>query len=127
MTKDEYKKQWARENREKMNASQRKYWQKNREKLLQQARLRRQTKGDPQRIKREYGLSKEEFDKMIHDQNNRCAICGNTSIRRLDVDHDHVTGKVRGLLCGRCNKGIGLFDDNKELFGKVILYLTEHS
>jgi hypothetical protein len=53
------------------------------------------------------GLSVEEYDAMLKAQGGGCAICGNPpKTRRLDVDHDHKTGKVRGLLCHRCNRAL---------------------
>ena len=55
-----------------------------------------------------------------------CAICGNVRSsdgRALAVDHDHVTGEVRGLLCNFCNRGIGMFRDNPRLLGRAALYL----
>ena len=59
-----------------------------------------------------YGLSVEAYATMVAGQKGMCAICSQTSDKPLVVDHDHVTGKIRGLLCGRCNLGIGLFDDD---------------
>ena len=61
-------------------------------------------------LRRTYGISSEEYEKILKDQKGRCAICGRfPSRRRLDVDHNHVTGEVRGLLCHRCNRGLGFF------------------
>src|SRR5271156_5229416 len=69
------------------------------------------------RMKKDYGITLEEYDKMLKDQNNLCLICENpeTSINpynkkivRLSIDHCHKTGKIRGLLCGNCNRLIGL-------------------
>lgn len=55
----------------------------------------------------ELGLSLEEYDALLAAQGGGCAICGNPpKTRRLDVDHDHRTGKVRGLLCHRCNRAL---------------------
>lgn len=71
-----------------------------------------------------YGINKNDFDKLLLDQNNVCAICEKKSdYNSLNVDHDHITGKVRGLLCGNCNKGLGLFNDNSELLVKASKYL----
>lgn len=81
--------------------------------------------------KSEYGITLEQYNKMALDQNNVCAICGNPEtmkhqngkIRNLAVDHCHLTGKVRGLLCSAHNRGIGYFGDNIELLKKAIKYL----
>ena len=72
---------------------------------------------------RSYGISVEQYQQMISNQDNKCAICGNTSDRALDIDHCHTTGKVRGLLCSYCNKAIGMFKDNYEYLEAAIDYL----
>ena len=73
-------------------------------------------------LKREYGLTLEEYDGMVIMQNGRCAICGRGD-EQLGVDHDHSTGTVRGLLCQRCNGGIGFLQDNPDLTQKATDYL----
>lgn len=62
-------------------------------------------------IKRKYGLSREQFELMFDAQGGRCAICKRVPGRPLHVDHDHQSGRVRGLLCGPCNRALGLLDD----------------
>jgi hypothetical protein len=75
---------------------------------------------------RKYNINKNDFDKLLFNQNNVCAICEEENdYNSLNVDHDHITGKVRGLLCGSCNKGLGLFSDNPELLIKASKYLNE--
>jgi predicted RNA-binding Zn-ribbon protein involved in translation (DUF1610 family) len=81
-------------------------------------------------IRRAYGITLVEYDQMLHNQNNKCAICGNgdeVENRRLAIDHCHESGKVRGLLCGKCNRGLGLFYDNQELLESAIHYLNKNS
>jgi hypothetical protein len=75
-------------------------------------------------IKRDYGLSSEQYLKMINDQNNLCKICGKPpkGIRPLAIDHCHTTKKVRGLLCYRCNQAISILDD-KDHLEKALVYL----
>lgn len=71
-------------------------------------------------LKRKYGLSTAQFDAMVDQQQGMCAICSNA----LEcVDHCHVTGVVRGLLCNRCNLGIGMLDDNPVLLKQAAEYL----
>ena len=70
-----------------------------------------------------YGLTIEEYEEMVRKQNDRCAICEQPSFRDLDVDHDHSTNHVRGLLCVWCNRGLGHFKDNIEVMMKAIEYL----
>lgn len=68
---------------------------------------------------------------MFLQQSGLCGICGlpktNTRKISLSVDHDHNTGKVRALLCHKCNRGIGMFGDNLNLLEKAVLYLRKHS
>jgi hypothetical protein len=64
---------------------------------------------------RQYGLTREEYDEMLLNQDYRCNICGRTieearQRRPLSVDHSHVTGKVRGLLCRVCNSSLGWYE-----------------
>lgn len=78
------------------------------------------------KIKREYGLSEEDYKKLIETQRNCCAICGtdfDSLPRKPDIDHDHKTGKVRGLLCWTCNGGLGQFNDDSKLLKSAINYL----
>jgi hypothetical protein len=77
-------------------------------------------------IRRQYGITLAQYDDMLEQQDYKCAICGNEDEvegRKLAVDHCHTTGTVRGLLCGKCNRGLGLFYDNKALLEKAIKYL----
>jgi hypothetical protein len=73
-------------------------------------------------LKRRYGLTPAEFDAMAA---SGCQICGasDTPRKRLHVDHNHKTGKVRGLLCDNCNKGIGCLRDDPTLIFRALLYL----
>ncbi len=73
-----------------------------------------------------YGLTKVEFDNMVLKQKGRCLICNRVpEWRSLHVDHDHTTGKVRGLLCRDCNLGLGNFHDNIVLLQIAIRYLEQ--
>jgi hypothetical protein len=77
-------------------------------------------------IWRKYGLTSEDFSAMLAAQGGGCAICGSTEnpdAANLAVDHDHATGRVRGLLCGPCNKGIGLLRDDLNLLREAVRYL----
>lgn len=79
---------------------------------------------------KKFGLTPEEYKGLIIKQNNLCAICNSPQEGKrvnLAIDHDHLTGKVRALLCGACNTGLGLFKDNKELLTKAVGYLEVHS
>lgn len=81
------------------------------------------------RLKTKWSLSLEEYEALFKKQKNLCAICKEKEViknRRLAVDHCHKNGRVRELLCRRCNMGIGIFQDNQELFKKAINYLKKH-
>lgn len=79
---------------------------------------------------RKYGLTVEDYEKILKSQNGRCAICGtddpgHTAGRLFDVDHDHDTARVRGLLCQHCNMGLGQFGDDLDRLRKAVKYLEE--
>lgn len=73
-------------------------------------------------LKRTYGITREEFDAMVREQDNRCGICAR-SMEPPHVDHNHKNGVVRGLLCGSCNRMIGLAGESAETLRQAILYL----
>lgn len=78
---------------------------------------------------RQYGITLDEYNRMLIDQGGCCAICGAREGRskaggvRLHVDHDHATGKARGLLCGTCNRGIGQLGDDPARVRAAVRYL----
>ena len=77
-----------------------------------------------QAVTRQYGLSPAEYDMILKSQDNCCAICrAHVSNQKLHVDHDHVNGEVRGLLCVRCNMGLGCFKDEKKNLERAIWYI----
>jgi hypothetical protein len=76
----------------------------------------------PKRAK-QLGVDDDEYERMLEAQGGGCAICGaKPKTRRLHVDHDHATGKVRGLLCHRCNRALPMWVDVVWLL-KAIRYL----
>jgi hypothetical protein len=70
-----------------------------------------------------YGLTKEGYDRMLAQQHGACAICKRQPQETLCIDHDHDTGQVRGLLCRKCNLGLGFFDDSPSLLRSAAAYL----
>lgn len=79
-------------------------------------------------LKRQYGLTPDDYIKMSTEQDNKCYICGEVNKfgpwrDKLVVDHCHETGKVRKLLCDKCNKGLGQFNDDPRLLEKAANYL----
>lgn len=77
-------------------------------------------------LKSKYNISLEDYDDLLDSQCYCCAICDTclAYVKNVCVDHDHKTGKVRGILCGRCNKALGLVDDNKAVLREMIRYLN---
>lgn len=80
-----------------------------------------------QRRRKNYGVSPEGFQLMLSAQKNACAICAEGFSKAPNVDHDHETGGVRGLLCMSCNTGLGKFKDSVERLQKAISYLQKSS
>ena len=80
------------------------------------------------RLFKAYGLRGADLRRLLDEQDHRCAICRDP-IRReqrgLDIDHDHVTGQVRGLLCGACNRGLGHFKDRPDVLVAAAEYLRK--
>ncbi len=75
-----------------------------------------------------YGITLEEYNQIFAQQNGCCLICERSQLelnKRLHVDHDHKTGRIRGLLCNSCNQGLGYFKDNKEFLFRAIQYLDK--
>jgi DNA-directed RNA polymerase subunit M/transcription elongation factor TFIIS len=99
------------------------YRAKNKEKVLE---IERKSK-----LKMTYGITVGQYDALLDRQDGKCAICaakkpgGRTKM--FFIDHCHSTGKVRGLLCMRCNTGLGLFLDNPKFLLNAISYLKENS
>ena len=78
-------------------------------------------------LKRDYGISVEFWEGLYAKQKRRCALClRRPGKKRLAVDHCHRSERVRGLLCGSCNTGLGLFQDDPVLLRKAIRYLRRH-
>lgn len=79
-------------------------------------------------LKKNYGLTIDQYKQIHASQNGKCGCCGvdeKNFKRNLHVDHDHNTGKIRGLLCTQCNPGLGYFEDSIEKLEKAIAYLKK--
>ena len=77
--------------------------------------------------KKRYGLSLEQKQELVDKQNSKCAICSNDLKDTHDVcvDHCHITGMIRGILCRKCNLGIGHLQDSLEILKSAIRYLEK--
>lgn len=74
-------------------------------------------------------MTLEQYQEMLFKQNGLCLICGKSNKstkRKFPIDHDHKTGKVRGIICHNCNRGLHYFDD-KEIYVKILAYLEAHA
>ena len=79
-------------------------------------------------IKKRYGINEGEYQVLLDSQNGLCAICRVPQLGKhkfLSVDHNHLTGKVRGLLCNNCNHALGMVKDNPIILQKMINYLDK--
>ena len=76
-----------------------------------------------QQIKYRYGITESQYNDMFKSQQGACKICLAPATIKLAVDHCHRTGRIRGLLCSKCNHGIGLFQDSSALLEKASEYL----
>lgn len=80
-------------------------------------------------LHRKLNISKDQYLELIELQNNSCKICKKTASdqgKNLAIDHCHKTNKVRGLLCDKCNRGLGYFNDNLDSLQNAISYLKEN-
>ncbi len=79
----------------------------------------------------QYGITSDDYSRLLEQQNGKCAICDSQKsisgrFKFFCVDHDHDTGKIRGLLCGKCNAGIGLLGDDPDRLEAATAYLRRH-
>ncbi len=111
------------------------YYQRHKEKIKAKAAIKRDSQEYKNMIRRltlrkRYGITPEDYEVMLEKQNGACAICHttepNTGKKFFDVDHNHETEKVRGLLCGRCNKYVGLLENNESLRQKAEAYIESY-
>ena len=126
--------QWNQTNRARYNENWRRHYSNNKEKRLdkgresymanREARIKRQV--EYQRVSN-YGVTPEMYQAMLDAQDNCCAICGEPFTKSAHVDHCHASGKVRALLCGGCNRGLGQFKDDPERLTAAATYLLEHA
>ena len=135
--------------KEKRKEYRRKYYLKNRDKILAKQKspeqrqkvaawFREYRKNNPEKIaaaerkrnlKHKYGITPERYEELLQEQGHRCKICGVHDSEtpwphKLVIDHCHNTKVVRGLLCSSCNRGIGLLNDCPEILSNAIKYLT---
>ncbi len=117
----ENSKKWHDSNHKKIIKGHSQYYHKNKDKFREYSLLKL------------YKITSKDYKIMLENQNNVCAICEkpetalkNGKVKSFAIDHDHLTGKIRGLLCSKCNRGIGYFKDSKILLSNAIEYLEKN-
>jgi hypothetical protein len=129
------KKKYYKNNKEEIK----KYYQKNKDKILEKVKKWRKANPEkfklqrtPEKVKdyslqRRHGITLEQFNQMLISQDNRCAICNKLFKNEKDkcVDHNHLTGQIRQVLCFNCNIGIGKFGDSIDLVNNALVYLKK--
>ena len=144
----EHRKQWRENNKEKKKEQSATYYKNNKEKVREdnkcylknnpekpkeysnRYRMKNPEKLKEERLKRNHGLTMEEYNQLIQLQNNRCVICTeefNTKDRRACVDHNHKTGKIREILCNQCNSALGFLKENIATMQSMIEYVQKHN
>ena len=110
------------------------YYRKYADKLRAEGRSRRSPTYYRKQNLRKYGLSVEDYIRLLEQQHGVCAICSqpepqivNEKRRNLVVDHNHQTGKVRGLLCTTCNVGLGMMQEDPVRLHSMIRYTEQHN
>jgi len=117
--KKEYDKAYRTKNKDKYKERYTEYYKRYRDE--------HKAKSEAYRVQREYGLSLEQVDELVLKQNHKCAICGKLlKETKRCIDHDHRTGKVRGILCIRCNTGLWSLED-EEYKVKALEYLAKEA
>lgn len=113
----EYMRKWRKKNKDHYNKWAKEYHHKNKEKWISRQR--------GWRLKCVYDITEEQYKEMLLLQDGKCMICGKEhtdTSKGLHIDHDHSTGKIRGLLCSRCNGALGWYEKCKE---KIESYLNK--
>lgn len=138
----EYHKRNYKNNKNKIDSTNKEYYLQHRNEIIEykkgwyienrEERLRKQKENyDPKvvrkyHLKTNYNITVEEYNNMFDFQEGKCAICKLPQSKSLHVDHNHATGKIRGLLCQKCNHGIGQFNDNPDLLSQARIYLLDN-
>lgn len=121
---------WRAANPEKWAANKARWYRKHRKHVL--AKAKEWARQNPRAVRdhalRRFGISVDEYDRMLAAQGGGCAICGRKTVgqkgrKNFHVDHCHRTKKVRGLLCAACNQGLGAFSDDPKRFRAAADYL----
>ena len=109
------------------------YVERDRQQSKQRSRVYRADPANREKILKsqlqaKYNLSLEKYNEYLKKQNNKCAVCFTSPTKNnpLCVDHSHITGMIRGLLCGKCNRSLGMMLDSTILLGRLVDYLNKN-
>lgn len=133
----EYAKQYYKANKEKMKEQSRAAYFKNHDENKKKRRDSSKAAdhkelykkyGRGYRIRRDFGITEEEYEARIVAQGSKCAICEEPldNPKTTHLDHNHETGELRGILCANCNHGLGKFKDRVDLLDSAIVYLKSY-
>ena len=135
-TKEERKKkrqQYYIDNAEKIKEHRQQYYIDNKENILEKCKQYQKDnveKNKEYQKQYRYNVTQEQYNQIFDKQNGCCAICKKHQSefkKALDIDHNHTTGKIRGLLCMKCNRGLGYFDDNTNKLDNASSYLKNNN
>lgn len=125
-------KTWYAKNKESVSKRHKVWREKNREKFMSYGKIDRKnnpTKYQNQWLRSKYNITLEEYFEMAESQNYTCPICKRHESmigEQLLIDHDHKTGKVRGLLCRLCNQAIGMLKEDPATFNRALQYIIKN-
>lgn len=112
----EHNRQYGADNREAICKNKKEYYQANKRAARDWA------------LKKRFGITLDEYEALLDKQGGCCAICGGgpgAKGKSYAVDHDHPTGKIRGILCSKCNRGLGYAGESLQIFGRIVEYLVK--
>jgi hypothetical protein len=136
---------WQAKNKDKVKENTRKWQTKNKDKVLENTKRwqadnkdkikdwqiknkqKRYESAWKHKLQKNFNITPEIYNQKFKEQTGLCKICNKGQEQKLAVDHCHTTGKVRDLLCRKCNLGLGCFFDNVDLLQKSIQYLLSHN
>lgn len=125
--------QWRESNPDKRKEQKRRHYEKHKDKIDQRAKdwyENNKERHVNNALLRKYGVTLDQYNLLRAQQDFRCAVCNahETDVgKQMFVDHDHVTGKIRKLLCTKCNVGIGMLQDNPDIMERAAKYIRDHN
>ena len=125
--------QWRESNPDKRKEQKRRHYEKHKDKIDQRAKdwyENNKERHVHNALLRKYGVTLDQYNLLRAQQDFRCAVCNDHEAdvgKKMFVDHDHVTGKIRKLLCTKCNVGIGMLRDSPDIMERAAKYIRDHN